>query len=150
MAEDNHLRLSCHPYLWKFYGHERRDHLNFLAGYKILEPRLIVATRQDLYVPVQLTCPFCEMAQILECEISKMVDNIILANNVIPLFHHDSIHLVDTPKWTIEILNGVFIIKMCIRSEECLHNKHKNLMYRFSVGRSIMLSQPRMAAGAVN
>jgi len=33
-------------------------------------------------------------------------------------------HIVHALKWTIEVLNGKLIVKMCIRSKECLHTMH--------------------------
>src|SRR5687768_17012222 len=53
-----------------------------------------------------------------------MINNILVCNNLIPPFHHDSIHLVHILKWTTEIRNSKLIVKMRIRSKECLHNKH--------------------------
>src|SRR5687768_8283307 len=55
-----------------------------------------------------------------------MVNNIVFCNNIIPPFHHGSIHLVHALNWTAEIGNSKLIVKMCVRSKECLHKKGPN------------------------
>src|SRR5690349_550581 len=55
-----------------------------------------------------------------------MVNRIVGGNNVVPAFHHDSIHLVHRLKGTTEIRNSKLIVEMRVRSKEGLC--HKDLM----------------------
>src|SRR5687768_12358793 len=85
---------------------------------------MVVTARENFYISIQLAYPFCKMVNIIKRKISEMVDSIIFGNNAIPFFDHYNIHLVHAFKWTIEILNCIFIVEMCIGGKECLHDKH--------------------------
>lgn len=123
MTENDHLLPSGCSQLRKFQRYERRNNLNFLIACEILKPRPIMTAGQDFYASIQLVCPFRKMAQIIESEIAKMVNQIIVRNNIVPSLYHDSIHLIHALEWTSEIGNSTFIIKVCIRSEKGLHDK---------------------------
>ena len=73
-----------------------------------------MASGEDFYVSVQLADPLPKMADVIQRKITEMVDSIILSNDAVPFFDHNRIHLVHAMKWTIEILEAVRIVEMCI------------------------------------
>ena len=74
-------------------------------------------------ISIQLVHPLREMANIIKCEISEMVNGIIFRYDPVPFFDHDAIHLVHAFEGTIEILEAVRIVEMRIGGKECWHHR---------------------------
>src|SRR6266516_1027055 len=91
---------------------------------------MVVAARKNFYISIQLAYPLFKMANIIKRKVSELVDRIIFSNDTIPFFDHYNIHLVHASKWTIEILNCILIVEVCIRGKECLHDKHLTVDFR--------------------
>src|SRR5215207_577568 len=132
MAHDNHLSMVTCRKFWKLHRYQRGNHLYARAGSKIFSPGIVVTARENFYVAVQPAHPFCEMSHVTKRKISEMVDSILFSHDTIPFFNHDRIHLVHALKWTIEIRDRVFIIKMCIGGKECSHDSHLIFFARFT------------------
>ena len=54
-------------------------------------------------ISIQLVHPLCEMANIIKCEISEMVNNVVFLDDLIPPFDHDTIHLVHALELVVDL-----------------------------------------------
>ena len=82
-----------------------------------------MASGKDLEISIQLVHLFREMANIIKCEISQMVDGIIFRYDTVPFSDHGAIHLVHAFEGTLEVFNTVRIVEMSIGGKERLHHR---------------------------